>query len=123
MPGDILNHQPALSTTTLPGTWLIDLPHDPVIQVRRYHIPETDQLPGNGKDDPLEKAWRSINSSGGSEARSILGGACAIICSQSDMKGINDTQNRELWVFQAKGRSQVWDSQAIDFETGLLQGK
>lgn len=122
---DILNHQPALPSTTLPGSWLIDLPHDPVIHVRRYHVADISEASSGSKEDPLEKAWRSINSLGASGVRSIFGddGACAVICASDELKGIEGAKSRELWVFQANSADQQWDGPPLDTDSGSMQGE
>lgn len=102
MPGDILNHQPAAPSTILPGTWLIDLPPSSAIYVRRYRSPaSTEDTPnsGGGMDDPLEKAWRGINTSPGSSVRNVLKDPCTVICALRDLEGVKDAKGRELWVF------------------------
>lgn len=121
MAGDILNHQPVAASTAVPGTWLIDLASDQSIHVKRFQILDTEQSTFEKKDDPLEKAWRAINSSGGSVVRSVLSEACAVICSGQGVKGIDNGQSRELWVFQARQSSEEWDQSIADLISGLSQ--
>lgn len=64
------------------------------------------------KDDPLENAWRGINTSPGISVRNVLRDPCAIICSSGDLEGagLKDVKGRELWLFYVKDASDTEDA-------------
>ena len=95
MPEDILHHKPARPSTVIPGLWLINLPPDCPIRIKRYRLPieHTDNREQALLEDPLEVQWRTINSSGDGVLKDILAGGCATIVDGGSER------ERELWVF------------------------
>ncbi|ORY31634.1 hypothetical protein BCR39DRAFT_526047 [Naematelia encephala] len=102
---DWLGHQPAKSSTTVPGHWLLDLPRSSDgIQVRRFRsVAESSQAGPSSdtatilqrlREDTLEKTWRLVNERGShSDIRGALSTGCAVIC-------VEDGE-RILWSFSA----------------------
>ena len=113
MTADILNHQPAGPSTILPGTWLIDLPQNSSIHVRRYRLSAITEGDGSSsdRDDPLEQAWRGVNtsSSPGSGVRNVLRDPCAAICAEGDLGEMKDVRGRELWIFSVRNADDLED--------------
>ena len=122
MAADILNHQPAAPSTILRGTWLIDLPPNSAIHVRRYRLSSSDgsqAISASSSDDPLERAWRGLNRGPGGTVRDVLKGPCAVLCSQNDVEGIKDAQGRRvLWCFDVKDINDTEDSSDESLSSG-----
>jgi hypothetical protein len=92
MAPDILDHRPARPDTIYPGHWIIDLPANATIHIKRFRAPAHSGQ--KGFDDLIETAWKAINSytpRPGANIKDILWNGCGtVVAGQTE---------RQLWCF------------------------
>ena len=97
---DILAGRPARPSTTVPGHWLLNVPSTTSqVYIRRFRASDTlrsnrETLLDELREDPLERAWRMVNSSGEGHAQRLLEEWCCAIGGEKD--------ERELWCFDGR---------------------